>query len=193
MERKSWIKTLIERENRMVDVIILTNLSQGNAFFASTAILIVGALSTILGDGNQLNNVLGHIPFATQTTPFILNSKLIFIIIIFLVAFFKFAWAYRLTHYTSIMIGAMPIKSATNEQQCLDHGERLAKLAGLSGYHSNGGLHTYYYGIAACGWFINAYLFMAATTFIIMVLYRREYASKSHAILNPATDKNTTK
>lgn len=184
VERKLWINTMICRENRMVDMIILSNLSQGNAFFASTAIVIVGALATTLGYGSQLNSILDHVPFAAMTDQFIVNCKIIFLMIIFLVAFFKFAWAYRITHYTSIMMGAIPILKDDNHDLCHKHGARVAEMAGLAGNHANTGLHTYYYGIAACGWLINPYIFMAATAIVVIVLYRREYHSKGHDIIS---------
>ncbi len=183
-ERKTWMNVMIQRENRMLDMLILTNLSQGNAFFASTAIVISGALATSLGNGNQFNNVLEHIPLTEPTEPYVFNIKLLFIMLIFLIAFFKFAWAFRLTHYTSIMVGATPLKTDDNLEQCETHANRVADIAGLSGLHSNGGLHTYYYGIAACGWLFNPYLFIFSTTLVILVLYRREYKSKARAILN---------
>lgn len=183
-ERKKWINTMIERENRMVDMIILTNLSQGNAFFGSTAIVIVGALAASLSGTNEFSKILTTLPFATATTPDIVNLKLIFIMIIFLVAFFKFAWAFRLTHYTSIMMGATPIKDASNHKDCHEQASRTIQLAGRAGMHSNGGLHAYYYGFAAFGWFISPWIFIMATALIICVLYRREYISKSHDIIN---------
>ena len=34
--------------------------------------------------------------------------KVLLLIGIFVFAFFKFAWAFRLTHYTAILIGAAP-------------------------------------------------------------------------------------
>ena len=192
-ERVAWMNAMIERENRMVDMLILTNLSHGNAFFASTAIVIAGAFATVLGSAsnlgtdNQFNTVLENIPFSTPTEPYVFNAKLLFIMIIFLTAFFKFAWAFRLTHYASIMIGATPVKTEENIEMCKAHASRVANLSGLAGYHSNGGLHTYYYGIAACGWFFNPLIFMLATTLIIAILYRREYKSKGHAILSHKT------
>lgn len=183
-ERVTWMNTMIERENRMVDMLILSNLSQGNAFFASTAIVIAGAFATALGSESQLNTVMVTIPLADQVEPYVFNTKLLFVMIIFLTAFFKFAWAFRLTHYASIMIGATPVKTEENKKECETQAKRVADLSGLAGYHSNGGLHTYYYGIAACGWFFNPVLFILATTLIIFVLYRREYKSKGHAILS---------
>lgn len=182
-ERERWIETMIHREQRMVDLIILTGLSQGNAFFASTAIVIVGALAAALSTNTGFDSLLAELPFSTPTPPALLHIKLIFIMIIFFIAFFKFAWAFRLTHYTSIMMGALPILNEDNLEDCRTYGKRLVSLSNLAGEHSNGGLHTYYYGIAACGWFLSPYIFMAATTIILLVLYRREHHSRGHAII----------
>lgn len=182
-ERLKWMETMIHRENRMVDLIILSTLSHGNAFFASTAIVIVGALAAALGSGSGIDSLLNDLPFAEQTSPAILHIKFLFLMVIFLVAFFKFAWAFRLTHYTSIMMGALPILKDDNIEECRRHGHRVVELSTLAGEHANGGLHTYYYGIAAFGWFISPWLFMAATLLIVAVLYRREFHSRGHAII----------
>jgi uncharacterized membrane protein len=177
-ERQRWIETMIHREQRMVDLIILTGLGQGNAFFASTAIVIVGALAAAIGTNTGFDSLLAELPFASETPPALLHFKMVFIMVIFLIAFFKFAWAFRLTHYTSIMMGALPILDENNIEECRAYGRRLVDLSSLAGEHSNGGLHTYYYGIAACGWFISPYVFVAATIFILLVLYRREHHSR---------------
>ncbi len=183
-QRHKWMETMIHRENRMVDLIILSTLSHGNAFFASTAIVIVGALAATIGTGSGIDTLLTDLPFASQTTPAVIHIKLLFLMIIFLVAFFKFAWAFRLTHYTSIMMGALPILRDDNIEECRRHGRRIVQISTLAGEHANGGLHTYYYGIAAFGWFISPWVFMAATMLIVAVLFRREHHSRGHAIIS---------
>lgn len=184
-QRAKWMYIMLERDNRIIDSQILTSLSQGNAFFASTAMVITGALATALGSANEIALMLKEFPIPATASPHMIKLKLTFMVIIFLTAFFKFAWAYRITHYTSIMIGAAPLIADPNDPGTRDHIERTIKLAGLAGKHSNSGLHTYYYGIAAAGWLINAYIFMAAATLVVLVLYRREYLSNSHHLLNP--------
>src|SRR6185436_18369385 len=44
-----WFARMMERENRMVDVNILRILSRSSQFFASTTMLILGALVTLMG------------------------------------------------------------------------------------------------------------------------------------------------
>ena len=43
-QRRRWMQTMAERDNRIMDIQILDNLSRGNAFFASTAVLVLGGL-----------------------------------------------------------------------------------------------------------------------------------------------------
>jgi len=187
IERRQWMQVMSQRENRLIDMMVLTNLSQGNAFFASTAIIIIGVLAALLGASDQLHHSISKLPFAANTSTDIFSLKIIFLLIIFVVTFFKFAWAFRLSHYTSIMIGATPLANKENkkhQQKSSRYAERVATVAGLAGRHANAGLRTYYYGIAASGWFINPVVFMIATTFVIAVLYRREYFSNAHRVIS---------
>ncbi|MDE3061360.1 MAG: DUF599 family protein, partial [Pseudomonadota bacterium] len=50
-------------------------------------------------------------------------------------------------------------------------------LVGNAARHFNLGLRAYYFGMAALAWFVNPYLFMAATAWVIFVTHRREYRS----------------
>lgn len=181
-QRREWMHVMSMRENRVIDTTIMTSLSQGNAFFASTAIIIIGVIVSVLGGDNQLHKLIDKIPFAVTTSAYVFNLKLIFILIIFVITFFKFAWAYRLTNYTSIMIGATPLPTPDDperQKQTCKYAERVADLSGLAGHHSNVGLRSYYYGIAASGWLINPIIFLIATAMVVAVLYRREYKSRA--------------
>ncbi len=183
LERRQWMQVMSQRENRLIDMMVLNNLSQGNAFFASTAIIVIGVLAALLGASDQLHVSIGKIPFAVKTSTDIFNLKIVFVLIIFVVTFFKFAWAFRLSHYTSIMIGATPLANPENkkhQQKAVQYAERVATVASLAGRHANAGLRAYYYGIAAAGWFINPIVFILSTTFVLAVLFRREYLSNAH-------------
>jgi uncharacterized membrane protein len=62
-----------------------------------------------LGVGDKVQAVLGNIPYLVHATPFLWDAKQLLIMWIFIYAFFKFAWAFRLSHYGAIMIGAAPL------------------------------------------------------------------------------------
>jgi uncharacterized membrane protein len=62
-----------------------------------------------LGVGDKVQAVLGNIPYLVHATPFLWDARQLLIMWIFIYAFFKFAWAFRLSHYGAIMIGAAPL------------------------------------------------------------------------------------
>jgi uncharacterized membrane protein len=106
------------------------------------------------------------------------------LISIFIFAFFKFAWAFRLSHYTGIMIGATPLATADNLEQCRVHAERTARLIGIAAEHTNSGVRSFYHAIAALTWFFHPLLFVAATTWVMLILLRRDFFSRSNKVIS---------
>ena len=186
-QRVRWMANMAARaEHRTLDVILLNNLAQGNAFFASTSALVIGGMATVMGSGDRAQAALERLPFAALAHPILWELKLLTIMVIFVFGFFKFAWAFRLGHYTAIMIGATPRLvpgDNTSQAACDDHAGRTARLAGLSAEHSNSGLRAFYYAIAVLAWFYHPLAFIAATTWVIAILARRDYFSRSLAVI----------
>lgn len=178
-QRVDWMLNMAKREQRMLDAILLGSLAQGNAFFASTSAIAVGGLAATLGSGEKLQAMLSHLPYAAPSTPMLLEAKQLLIMGIFIYAFFKFAWAFRISHYASIMIGATPIYDPANAEACAQHAERTAGLIGVAAEHTNSGLRSYYHAIATIAWFFHPLLFMAATTWVIVILARRDFFSRT--------------
>jgi uncharacterized membrane protein len=182
-QRVAWLQNMSRRDNRTLDAILLGSLGQGNAFFASSSAIAIGGLAAMLGSGEKVQQMLERIPYVAPSTGVVWELKLMLIIGIFVFAFFKFAWAFRLSHYTSIMIGATPLLSDTNVAVCDEHAARTAQLAGLSAEHSNGGIRAFYYAIAAMSWFAHPVLFMGATAWVLIILVRRDYFSRSLSLI----------
>ena len=187
--RERWMHEMSERENRIVDVQLLASLSRGNNFFASTTLIIVGGLATLMGSGAKVQVLLERLPFVAKSSPVLWELKLFLLMGIFVFAFFKFAWAFRLSHYAAIMIGACPTRTHTktrphaNKLECDRHAAATAEIVGIAAYHSNTGLRAFYFAMAAMSWFIHPLLFMAATTCVIAVLIRRDFYSRARAAM----------
>ena len=144
----------------------------------------MGGLAATIGTGEKLQAILGRLPYVAATTPFVWEVKQLLIMAIFIYAFFKFAWAFRISHYASIMIGATPEAGTASPEDCKHHAERTARLIGLAGEHSNSGLRSYYHAIAAIAWFFHPLLFMVATTWVILILARRDFFSRSLRVIS---------
>jgi uncharacterized membrane protein len=183
-QRVAWFLNMARRDNRTLDAILLGSLGQGNAFFASSSAIAIGGLAAMLGSGDKIQQMLERIPYVAPSSGVVWELKLLLIIGVFVFAFFKFAWAFRLSHYTSIMIGATPLLNEANGALCDEHAARTAKLAGLSAEHSNGGIRAFYYAIAAMTWFGHPLLFIATTTWVMVILIRRDYFSRSYRLIS---------
>lgn len=182
-QRLAWLHTMARRENRIVDAQVLGSLSQGNAFFASTSAIAIGGLATVTGSGDKAIAFLERIPLAAKGSPLLWELKIVLLIAIFMYAFFKFAWAFRLSHYTAIMIGATPQPEEADAATREAHAVRTAGLIGIAAEHANSGLRSFYYAMAAMGWFFHPLLFIISTTWVVLILLRRDFFSRARAIL----------
>ena len=60
--REIWIRRMLDREARMVDMQIMASLQNGTAFFASTSLLAVGGGLALLRSTNDALAVFGKLP-----------------------------------------------------------------------------------------------------------------------------------
>jgi uncharacterized membrane protein len=65
---REWVVRMVERDNRMVDINVLRNLTRSSQFFASTTMLILGALVALMGYAEQAAHVVAELPFARQVS-----------------------------------------------------------------------------------------------------------------------------
>lgn len=182
-QRNRWMLNMSRRDSRNMDILLLGNVGQGNAFFASTTALAIGGIAALLGSGERAKLVVERLPLVAKSNAVLWEVKLLIIMGIFIYAFFKFAWAFRLSHYAAIMIGATPILTEENVVECDAHAVRCAGLAGLSAEHANGGLRSFYYAFAVLAWFFHPLAFIAATLWVLLILIRRDYFSRSRRLI----------
>ena len=107
--RHLWMEQMVGRDNRIVDTTIMASLQNGTAFFASTSLIAIGGVLALLQSTDTMLTLFGDLPFGLATTRLAWEVKVIGLAVIFVYAFFKFSWAYRLFNYGAILIGAVPI------------------------------------------------------------------------------------
>jgi uncharacterized membrane protein len=173
--RDWWVRTL-ERELRMIDTAIIANLSNSSTFFASTTLLILGGLLALLGTTEKVSAVVQGLPFNRQMSETAWELKILLLVGIFVYAFFKFTWSIRQFNIASVLVGAAPRvpRHAEDEASYIDRAWRVSHYAAE---HFNYGLRAYYFALAAMTWFLNGWLFMGTTTWVVFVLYWREFRS----------------
>lgn len=179
--RESWLRVTLDRDLRIVDTSIVTGLQNGTAFFASASLLGIGACFAMLRSSNEIYSLLEELPFSSSNSQAEWQFKVFCLLIVFAYAFFKFGWSHRLWNYTSILVGALPLAEHKNKDKEKTEEALQSALAmnRLAGRHFNRGLRTFFFSIGIIGWFVGPIVFMIATTWIIIVLIRRQFFSAS--------------
>ena len=182
--RRQWMLQATYREVRVVDGVVIQNLSTSPSFFASTTILIIGGLLAVLGT-DKANELVRDLPFAARTSVLIFDLKLILMLCIFVYAFFRFTWSMRQYTFGALLIAAAPeAERFTSEGLSREaFADKAGRIVGLAAETFNDGLRGYYFAFAAIGWFFSPIVFMLATVGVVYILYQREFESEVLSVL----------
>jgi uncharacterized membrane protein len=177
--REVWIRRMLERETRMVDMQIMASLQNGTAFFASTSLLAIGGALALLRSTNEALAVLRALPIDLSPSPALWEIKCVGLVLIFVYAFFKFAWAYRLFNYVAILLGAMPPAEARDTPGAEAHVIRTTRLFEAAGRHFNRGQRAFFFALGYLGWFVSPWVLFVTTALVVIVTWRRQFVSNA--------------
>ncbi|MDO3381103.1 DUF599 domain-containing protein [Gilvimarinus algae] len=177
--RKTWMIEMLSRQNRIADTALIASLERNVSFLASTSILIIAGLVTIMASIDKVYITLSALPFANDNmTPRQMQLKVILLLLVYVYAFFTLTWALRQYGFCSILFGAAPAHDAQiSEEDRRRYAVSTAKIIDQAGHSYNYGLRAYYFSLAVLPWFFNTWLFIAAVAVVVGVLYRREFHS----------------
>jgi uncharacterized membrane protein len=177
--RRQWMLQTTFREVRVLDGVVVQQMSSTSAFFASTTILIIGALLAVLGATDKASDLVREIPFAVRTSLLVFDFKVVVLAAVFVYAFFRFTWSIRQYSVGVLLVAAAPEAAAiiddTQRQRFADRAGRVMALAAES---FNDGLRAYYMSFAAMAWFFSAWAMLVVTAVVVLVLYWREFRSE---------------
>ena len=188
--RHAWMLQTTRREVRVVDAVVMQNLSTSPSFFASTTILIIGGLLAALGTSEKASELVRDLPFTAQTSMLVFDLKMLLMLAIFVYCFFRFTWSMRQYTFGAMLVAAAPemgqfdAAGAAAEMQRNAFADKAARVVSLAAETFNDGLRGYYVAFAAIGWFFSSLVFMVATCGVIFILFRREFQSEVLAVLN---------
>jgi uncharacterized membrane protein len=174
--RHRWMREMMGRDIRMVDTQILGNLVTGIGFFSSTAILMIGGLFALLGAAEQAVAGLALLPFAARTGRLEWELKVLLLIGIFVYAFFKFSWSFRLANYCSILVGAAPHKPES-EAEAERVARQVASLSVQVSHQFNRGIRAFFFALAGFAWFLHPVALAVATVGVVALMRHREFGS----------------
>jgi len=184
--RRQWMLQATKRDVRVVDGVVVQNLSTSPSFFASTTILIIGGLLAVLGSSEHASSLVAELPFAARTSSLVVDFKLVLLAGVFVYAFFRFTWSLR-----QYSFGALLLASAPEHDEFARLGEgarerfadRAGGVVGLAAETFNDGLRAYYFAFAAAAWLFSPAAFAVGTAGVVWVLYQREFQSAALALM----------
>jgi uncharacterized membrane protein len=180
--RERWMIRFLERDNRMMDAQLNGVSIRTASFFASTTILVIGALAGVLGVAEQIFAKVANLAvFSTAGPQSLFELKIFLLIAIMIYAFFKFTWAIRQFSYFAAVMGSAPYFQPGNADPIL--AKRMALIRTQAVGQLNGGLRAYYFAMALLGWFVGPLVFMITTVVMASTLiYRQLYSPSAGAI-----------
>ena len=181
-QRHRWMEQMVRRENRILDGNINASLQNGTAFFASASLIALGAALTLLRSTDDALHLLSEMPFGLRTSRLAWELKVLGLAVIFTYAFYKFAWSYRLSNHAAILIGAV----VPHDDPTLRPAEaaRAANMNVVAGRHFTRGLQAFFFALAYLGWFIGPWVLIGSTALVLVIVWRRQFASDALAALS---------
>ncbi len=116
---------------------------------------------------------------SVPNTPEMWQAKIVGLSVIFVYAFFKFAWSYRLFNYLAIMIGAAPPWTEKDSEAARVFAHRGARLCEDAGLQFNRGQRAFFFALGYLGWFLGPIELALTTIGVVIVMWRRQFASRS--------------
>lgn len=182
LQRLEWMRRLTRREARIPDASLLGNLMRSMAFFASATVIILGGVAAMLGSAERSVETLRNIPALSVISTELFEEKVLLLGLIFIYSFLKFTWGMRQFNYCCILVGAAPMP-AESEEVREAFARKAARVSELGARSFNQGLRGYYFALASLGWFIHPLAFMAGSVAVVLILWRREFHSKTRKAL----------
>ena len=103
--------------------------------------------------------------------------------LIFVYAFFKFAWSYRLFNYAAILLGAAPAADRGSPLDRSQHAEALTAVITDAGREFNRGQRAFFFALAYVGWFVSPLALIITTLAALIAMLQRQFRSRAHAAI----------
>ncbi len=160
--REDWMRRMLLRDNRIADASVIGNLERNASFFASSTLIILAGILTVLGASDRAVSLLADLPLVQQASQGMAELKLLCLALVFVYAFFTFSWCMRQYNFAAVLVGSAPMigERHVSEQERKAFASRAARVISMAANQFNFGLRSYYFGMTMLAWFVSPWLFM---------------------------------
>lgn len=178
--RREWMVQMVTRQPRIFDSSVLATLREGTSFFASATMIAIGGGMALMGDPTRLSGLARDL--GQEVAPdFVWEVKLTLSMLLLVSAFLQFVWSHRLFGYCAVVMASVP--NDVDDPTALPRAAKAAEINITAARSFNRGLRSVYFAMATLAWLIGPWPLIGATGLTVVVLWRREFASKSRAAL----------
>ena len=187
--RLQWIKNMIKRSDRTIDIKVIGNLQFTTTYLIIVSVVAIGGIFVLMAYGSKAVILLNELPFISTVNYHAWLIKSFVLLAIFIFGFFKLTWAVRQLNYAAILVLAAPYQSEGEDsiddlKRQTKYVSKTATVLSNAGRHFNTGMRSFYFGMASLSWFVSPIFYILAATLVVAVLYRREYMSKTLILLS---------
>jgi len=175
--RRAWMRNMIVRDNRFMDVQLLGHALNSASFFASSNLILIAATAGALFGGESTFRSASSLEVLKTSSRLLFELQLALVIITLARGLLDFIWSIRQMNYCLAAMGAAPLL-ADDETQAR-YGEVAARLLNPALSTFSAGVRGYYFALAAAAWTFGAPAFLIATLGAVSLLVWRQRRSKS--------------
>jgi uncharacterized membrane protein len=178
--RRVWMTAMTHREIKLVDSQLMGHSINSASFFASTNLLLVAAVASVLFGGEGV--LMGFAAVGAENTPLkLLEIKLALVMLCLIRGLLDFIWALRQMNYTLALIGAAPeIESETDR---IAFGQAASDLLNPALAAFSQGVRAYYFALAAAAWLFGPlWLALGVLSAFSLLVYRQAASPAARAI-----------
>jgi len=182
--RLRWMRVMLDspRENRVLDGILLGQISSSMSFFGSATLILLAGLVGTLASINRVHASLATIDFFPPVSLNLFTIYFVALTIILAWSFFSFTYALRKLAYSLAMMGGLGDASGQTV-----HGTTMVAQTAIVLTESvkslNTGIRGYYFAVSALFLFVGPYATIIMTLAVsALMFYRQGFSAESLAI-----------
>lgn len=181
--RHAWMTAMTHREMRLLDSQLLGHSINSSSFFASSNLLLIAGVASILFGGDQA--LQGFAAVGAEAVPIrLLEAKLGLILLCLARGLLDFIWSIRQMNYALALIGAAPeIHSETDR---IAFGAATAEVLNPALAAFSQGVRGYYFALAAASWLFGPLWLCAGVISAFALLVWRQSGSPAARAIRTA-------
>jgi uncharacterized membrane protein len=179
--RGAWMRNMVARENRFMDVQLLGHALNSASFFASSNLILIAAAAGALFGGEAAFRTASSLEVLRTSSRLLFEFQLAMVIITLARGLLDFIWSIRQMNYCLAAMGAAP--DAADEAVQARYAEVTARLLNPALSTFSAGVRGYYFALAAAAWLFGPIPLIVATLGATAMLIWRQKRSPAAAAL----------